>query len=124
MSDNGIIIRFDGVSFEYGVRKPILKEVVFSIRKGAKLTLMGQNGSGKTSLFKMITGDLKPDSGIIHKDKDLSIAAARQMIPREEMDMTVRDFFVNGFGRVAFERASEGRGKIYDIDPKIDAILG
>ena len=123
MSERGVIIRFDGVSFEYGVKKPILSGVNFSLRSGAKLTLMGQNGSGKTTIFKLITGILKPDSGIIHMNHGLTIAVARQVIPSEEMELIVRDFFEKGFSKASFAKMSEGRGKIYDIDSKIDAVL-
>ena len=42
-----VILRFDDVYFEYATKKPVLDEVSFSMRKGAKLTLMGQNGAEK-----------------------------------------------------------------------------
>jgi ABC-type bacteriocin/lantibiotic exporter with double-glycine peptidase domain len=50
------VIRFDNVSFEYSPVKPILSEVSFSLRLGAKVTVMGQNGAGKSTLFGLITG--------------------------------------------------------------------
>ena len=50
------IIRFDEVSFEYGHNKPILEEVSFTVRRGTKITLMGQNGAGKTTIFGLILG--------------------------------------------------------------------
>ncbi len=88
-----VVLRFDEVSFEYGNQKPILEEVTFSVRRGAKVTLMGQNGAGKSTLFQLLTGDLKPEVGNIVKDKDASIAIARQIIPRAELTLSVRDFF-------------------------------
>jgi len=112
MSQNKIIIRFDEVSFEYGHAKPILDEVSFSVRQGMKFALMGQNGAGKSTLFTLITGDAKPDSGKVSIDAGLSIATARQVIPRDQLDLTVREFFEKCFSK-----------KAYDIDPKIDAVL-
>ena len=53
-SPEGTIIRLDTVSFEYGAKKPILREVSFSLRRGAKSALMGQNGSGKNLVVRMI----------------------------------------------------------------------
>ena len=58
MPNNDVIVRFNNVSFEYG-RKPILAEANFSVREGSKITLMGQNGAGKSTIFRMITGELK-----------------------------------------------------------------
>jgi ATP-binding cassette subfamily F protein 3 len=112
MSQNETIIRFDEVSFEFGHNKPILKEVSFSIRRGAKITIMGQNGAGKSTLFKLFTGEYKPEDGEIHRAPKLSIAISRQVIPRDQLDLTVRDFFQKSF-----------KDKVYDIDPRIDKVL-
>lgn len=112
MSKEDTIIRFDEVSFEYGHNKPILDEATFSVRRGSKITIMGQNGAGKSTIFKLITGALKPENGQIHIGHGLTIAISRQVIPRDELDLTVRDFFQKCFPK-----------KIYDIDPRIDEVL-
>jgi ATPase subunit of ABC transporter with duplicated ATPase domains len=123
MSQDEVILRFEELSFEYGPNKPILEEVDCSVRRGSKITVMGQNGAGKSTIFQLITGKLKPDSGDIHIENDLSIAIARQVIPRSEMDLTVREFFLKSFeDSVSAGLRSDG-GKIYDIDPRIDAVL-
>src|SRR3989338_5997827 len=106
------IVRFDRVSFEYGPNKPIIREGSISLRRGAKFTVMGQNGAGKSTLFQLITGALKPDTGAVNIPRDCAIATARQVIPREEMDLSVREFFARCFAK-----------KVYDIDPKIDDVL-
>jgi DNA-directed RNA polymerase alpha subunit len=51
---------------------------------------MGQNGGGKSTLFKLILGEHMPEEGIIHLAPDLSIAIGRQVIPREELELSVR----------------------------------
>jgi ATPase subunit of ABC transporter with duplicated ATPase domains len=112
MSRNAGLITFNAVSYEYHANKPILAEADFSIRRGAKLTLMGQNGAGKSTIFALISGALKPDAGDINILPRTSIAVSRQVIPRDELALTVRDFFQKCF-----------KEKVYDIDPKIDAIL-
>lgn len=112
MANGEAIVRFDKVSFEYGHNKPILDEVDFSIRRGAKLTLMGQNGAGKSTIFGLITKAHEPESGAVNVVNGVSIATSRQVIPRDELNLTVRDFFQKCFPK-----------KVYDIDPKIDEIL-
>ncbi|MEI6660051.1 MAG: ATP-binding cassette domain-containing protein [bacterium] len=106
------IVRFDRVSFEWGVNKPILNEVSFTIRRGMKLTLMGQNGAGKSTIFGLISRTSTPESGIINVVEGVTIASARQVIPRADMDLTVREFFEKCFTK-----------KVYDIDPRIDDVL-
>ena len=112
MAAQETIIRFENVSFEFSHTHPILKEVSFPVRRGAKVALMGQNGAGKSTLFGLITGAHTPDTGTIHLAHGASIATARQVIPRAEMDLTVRNFFQARFSK-----------KIYDIDPRIDKVL-
>ena len=93
MSHGEVIVRFEKVSFEHGPNKPILNEVDFSVRRGMKVTLMGQNGAGKSTLLGLITGSLEPESGRIILAQKTSIALSRQVIPRDELDLTVREFF-------------------------------
>jgi ATPase subunit of ABC transporter with duplicated ATPase domains len=112
MAKNEVIINFDTVSFNFGIKKPILDEVSFTVRRGSKVTIMGQNGAGKSTLFGLITGVNKPEEGQIHLNQDSSIAIARQVIPRNELEMTVLDFFQNVFPK-----------KVYDIEPRIKKVL-
>ncbi|OHA33720.1 MAG: hypothetical protein A2928_01965 [Candidatus Taylorbacteria bacterium RIFCSPLOWO2_01_FULL_45_15b] len=112
MSRGEVIVRFDKVSFSFGIKKPVLDEADFSVRRGTKTTFMGQNGAGKSTIFSLITKVNVPESGNIFISQGLSIATARQVIPRDEMDVTVRDFFQKAFPKT-----------VYDIDPRIDAVL-
>ena len=112
MATNETIIRFNAVSFGFGHNKPILQEADFSLRRGAKIALMGQNGAGKTTIFQLITGDLAPESGSVIIGRGLTMATARQIIAREQMELTVKEFFEAAFLK-----------KIYDIEPRIEKIL-
>jgi ATPase subunit of ABC transporter with duplicated ATPase domains len=106
------VLSFDEVSFEYGHNKPILDEVSFSVRRGMKVTLMGQNGAGKTTIFDLITGFSKPESGKINRGNGITIAQAKQVIARDQLDLKMREFFEKCF-----------KEKIYDIDKGIDEVL-
>jgi ABC-type bacteriocin/lantibiotic exporter with double-glycine peptidase domain len=66
-NQNNVILRFNNVSFAYNSgQHEILEQADFSIRENTKISLMGQNGAGKTTIFKMITGELRPESGKIN----------------------------------------------------------
>ena len=110
------IVRFDNVSFEWGVNKLILDAVSFTIRRGMKFTLMGQNGAGKSTIFGLISGAHVSESGIINVVKGVSIASSLQVIPRDQLDLTVREFFEKSF-------QNKTSAKVYDIDPRIDDVL-
>jgi ATP-binding cassette subfamily F protein 3 len=122
--NKGTIIRFEDVSFEFGHNHPILKEVNFNVRAGSKITIMGQNGAGKSTIFKLIEGVreggednfFKPEEGNIHIDQQSTIATAKQVIPRDDLDLTVTAFFEKALARVSDE-------KIYDIERRIAKVL-
>ncbi|MDD4062281.1 MAG: ATP-binding cassette domain-containing protein [Candidatus Pacebacteria bacterium] len=116
MTGNESILSFKKVSFEYSGNKPILDEVDFSIRRGTKTTIMGQNGAGKSTIFKLITKENEPEDGVVNIASNLSIAISRQVIPQEELKLTVKEFFEKAMSNCSIK-------KIYNIDPKIDEVL-
>ncbi len=97
MAAGNVVARFEEVSFGYTTENPILDEASFSIREDVKLTLMGQNGAGKSTIFKLITGELKPDKGSIHLAAGATIATAKQVMAREHLTETVREYFAHAF---------------------------
>ena len=94
---NQVILRFEDVIFEYLHKKPILDEAGFSVRAGAKITLMGQNGAGKSTLFSLIKGDQKPKEGKVSITNGASIATARQVVDRNDFKKTVEEYFAASF---------------------------
>ncbi|MFA5021000.1 MAG: ATP-binding cassette domain-containing protein [Patescibacteria group bacterium] len=92
-----VILRFDEVSFEYSYHKPILDEASFSVRRGSKITLMGQNGAGKSTIFNLINRRLQPKSGQVSITGDASIGSARQTLDRADFDLTLEKYFAKAF---------------------------
>ncbi|MDD5750613.1 MAG: ATP-binding cassette domain-containing protein [Candidatus Pacebacteria bacterium] len=112
MPGDETIVRFKDVSFAWEESKPILNEACFAVRRGSKITLMGQNGAGKSTIFQLITGEATPDSGSVNINNDLTIATAKQAVSREDSELTIKEFFEKCFSE-----------KIYNIDKKIDDVL-
>ncbi|MEI6627397.1 MAG: ATP-binding cassette domain-containing protein, partial [bacterium] len=108
MANDNVVLRFDEVTFEFELNKPLLDEASFSMRNGSKFALMGQNGSGKTTLFKMIMGELKTKAGNVFSDKDAKIAIAKQIMDPKFKPLTVREYFATAFDE-----------KIYNLDKRI-----
>lgn len=97
-----VVLRFDNVDFEYIEKRPILDGACFSLRRGAKVTLMGQNGAGKSTIFGLIRGELKPKSGQVSVSKGASVGTARQMIDRADLDLTIEEYFAKAFSPVPY----------------------
>lgn len=106
------LLRFDEITFGYNENKLLLKEANFLVRRSAKLTLMGQNGAGKSTIFKMILGELTPLEGRIIKDKNLTVAVGEQFIPQERWSETCLEFLASAF-----------KEKVYDIEPRAKKML-
>ncbi|MSR68139.1 ABC-F family ATP-binding cassette domain-containing protein [Candidatus Peribacteria bacterium] len=112
MDHGDVILRLSEITFYYDHRKPILDAASFSVRENAKLTIMGQNGAGKSTIFKLITKELKPQSGEMHIKKGITIGIAKQVIPHDDLKKTVREFFESAFSE-----------KKHDIDKHIAKVL-
>src|SRR3989344_3777262 len=97
MSKDGVILRFEDVSFEYNQDKPILREVSFTVRENSKITIMGQNGAGKSTIFGLVTGAIKTESGQVHLTHGMTVALSRQVMPRADLTLSVREFFEKMF---------------------------
>jgi ATPase subunit of ABC transporter with duplicated ATPase domains len=92
-----VILRFEDVKFEYRHKKPILNGASFSVHKNAKITLMGQNGAGKSSLFALIKGELAPKSGKISIANGATIGTACQTMAREYFELSVEEYFTKAY---------------------------
>ena len=75
------MISLDRVSKFYG-RQDLLKEVSFSINPGDKMALVGANGTGKTTLFRILLGEIEPDGGQVHLKKGVRLGHLPQEVIR------------------------------------------
>ncbi len=104
MSNDSVVLRFSDVTFGYEEGKKLLDEANFSVRAGSRITLMGQNGAGKSSIFKLITGELSPNDGRVSRTPpSASVAIGRQVMPAAALDLTVRDYFATAFSEVQYK---------------------
>lgn len=60
---------------------PLLKEASLVVNKGEKLCLLGRNGTGKSTLMKIIAGLIDPDSGVIETAPKIKISMLNQTFP-------------------------------------------
>lgn len=93
---NGPLIEFNNVSFSYGSKK-ILDNVSFGISMDEKITLVGLNGSGKSTIIKLINGEIKPDQGEVIVRNGIRIGYYNQHFDQNlPLDLTpveyIRDF--------------------------------
>ncbi|MGB5791459.1 ribosomal protection-like ABC-F family protein [Poseidonibacter sp.] len=87
------LIDLQNISKQYDT-KIILKDVNFTLNQGQRIAVIGQNGQGKSTLFKVIMGQTEPDAGVMAIDKSLKIEMLDQQ-PRFKDGLNVRDAIEN-----------------------------
>jgi ATPase subunit of ABC transporter with duplicated ATPase domains len=81
------------VSFALPDGRPLLDEVSFRVGEGATAALIGPNGTGKTTLLRIIAGDLAAHGGAVTRDGGLGVM--RQFVGSLRDESTVRDLLVS-----------------------------
>ncbi|MEO2564534.1 ABC-F family ATP-binding cassette domain-containing protein, partial [Clostridium tertium] len=92
-----IVLSCKDISKSYGIRD-VLKDITFSINEGDKVGIIGGNGEGKSTLFKIISKELSQDSGEIFIDKNRTIGYLTQHVDLDlnntiydEMNLVFKD---------------------------------
>lgn len=108
--------------FAYG-NQHLLKDVTLAVTAGEKVGLVGRNGCGKTSLFKILSGENQPDDGEVSRKKGLRVG----YLPQEfELDgeKTVRENIEAGAADLveAMRRYEEGEGTDKELEDLLHLI--
>ncbi len=82
------------VSLSFG-GAPLLDGINLQLDPGERLCLLGRNGTGKSSLMRLLTGELKPDHGDIFRQPGLRIAVLPQEVP-DTLDGTIHEIVTAG----------------------------
>ena len=88
------LLRLDKVSLHFGTQV-LLDEVDLVITRGEKLGLLGRNGTGKTTLLKVLAGEMSPDSGERWLRPGVKLARLEQTLPEAD-ELTVFDVIAAG----------------------------
>jgi len=90
-----LVAELTDVSLAFG-DKLIVKDFTATVLRGDKIGLIGANGVGKTTLLKLILGELAPDSGKVRQGANLQIAYFDQLRNSLDLDATLEDFISPG----------------------------
>ena len=78
---------------------PVLDQANLSIDKGERICLVGRNGTGKSTLLKLISGKMTPDDGEVIYSKGIRVGELRQDVP-ETLSGSVYDVVADGVGEL------------------------
>ena len=100
----------------------LLDEVSLQIERGEKVCLLGRNGEGKSTLLKLINGELVPDSGDIARQKGLCTAYLSQEIPRG-LNGTVFEIVHDGLKNIDRSRAQGNIDLDWEKSHQIEKVI-
>jgi ATP-binding cassette subfamily F protein 3 len=92
------MIAINNLTFEIGARA-LYDEANWHIKPGEKIGLIGANGTGKTTLLKIIVGDYKPTSGTISMSKDITLGYLNQDLLSYASDKSILHVAMEAFER-------------------------
>ena len=108
------LLRFDDVSLDFGDQM-ILRNAELSIEGGERVCLIGRNGAGKSTTFKLITGQLEADHGEIIAKQDLIVSQLEQTLP-EALDLPVTEVIRSGLTQIEALLEEYARKSKLDLD--------
>jgi len=111
------LLRLEQLQLAYGTQV-LLDRADLTVEKGERLALVGRNGTGKSTLLKLVAGDIKPDDGTIWRAPGLKIGVLSQELP-ESSGMTIFDMVAQGLPE-AGDLLSEYHHLINDLDPDMN----
>ncbi len=120
-----VLLSVEGVSLSYG-GAPVLLDIDLSLRAGEIITLIGLNGSGKSSLTRILLGLIKPDQGNVWRKPGLKIGYTPQHITRDPtLPLTVERFLqLASSDRKAMESVLDEVGAGYAMHRQLAEISG
>ena len=85
------VIKIEDISFAYAGDKPIIRGFTADVLRGERIGVIGENGTGKTTLLKLLTGQLAPTSGTVTLGTRVEMAFFDQLHAQLDPEATVKE---------------------------------
>jgi ATP-binding cassette subfamily F protein 3 len=118
-----MLVGLQNVTFEFGARV-IVSEATWHIQPGERIGLIGYNGTGKSTLLKVLVGQLTPSKGTVEKGRDTSIGYLHQDLLSFDTSETITEVALGAFERVReLEKEVETLGIELEANPEDNDLL-
>jgi ATP-binding cassette, subfamily F, member 3 len=94
-----MLIGLQNVTFEFGARV-IVKDATWHLNPGERIGLIGYNGTGKSTLLKVLVGEYSPSKGTVEKSRDTSIGYLHQDLLSFDTNSSITDVAMEAYDKV------------------------
>ncbi|HNF02811.1 MAG TPA: ATP-binding cassette domain-containing protein [Ferruginibacter sp.] len=109
-----MLLGLQNVTFEFGART-IVEDATWHIQPNERIGLIGYNGTGKSTLLKVLTGQYTPSAGTVEKGRETTIGFLHQDLLSFDTDDSILDVALG-----AFERVKQLEKEIEEIGRKLE----
>jgi ATP-binding cassette subfamily F protein 3 len=118
-----MLIGFQNVTFEFGARA-IVEDATWHIQPGDRIGLIGYNGTGKSTLLKVLVGEYTPSKGTVEKSKETTIGYLHQDLLSFDTNDNITEVALSAFERVReLEKEIEQLGHDLEKDSENEELL-
>ncbi len=118
-----MLIGFQNVTFEFGARV-IVADATWHIQPGDRIGLVGYNGTGKSTLLKVLVGEYTPSKGTVEKSRETTIGYLHQDLLSFDTNENITEVALGAFERVrALEKEIEQLGIELEKNPEDEELL-
>jgi ATP-binding cassette subfamily F protein 3 len=118
-----MLIGLQNVTFEFGARA-IITDATWHIQPGERIGLIGYNGTGKSTILKLLVGQYTPSKGTVEKGKDTTIGYLHQDLLSFDTNETITEVALGAFERVKeLEKEVEQLGIELEANPEDNDLL-
>jgi ATP-binding cassette subfamily F protein 3 len=118
-----MLIGFQNVTFEFGARA-IVEDATWHIQPGDRIGLIGYNGTGKSTLLKVLVGEYTPSKGTVEKSKDTTIGYLHQDLLSFDTNENITEVALSAFERIReLEKEIEQLGNELEKDSENEELL-
>lgn len=118
-----MLIGLQNVTFEFGARV-IVSDATWHIQPGERIGLIGYNGTGKSTLLKVLVGQYTPSKGTVEKGRDTTIGYLHQDLLSFDTNESITEVALGAFERVReLEKEVEQLGIELEANPEDNDIL-
>ncbi|NCI46394.1 ABC-F family ATP-binding cassette domain-containing protein [Sediminibacterium soli] len=118
-----MLIGLQNLTFEFGARA-IVEDATWHIQPGDRVGLVGYNGTGKSTILKVLVGEYLPSKGSVEKSKDTTIGYLHQDLLSFDTSESITEVALSAFERVRrLEKEIEQLGMELEKNPEDEALL-